>query len=107
MTSTLSRPGVLARDERNIRYCSVYAHGAPVPDIKHRSWTDLTRLWVAAVQDDLTSQLDRWTALAGLATGPTITPLRALDIVGWFLGAQRGSGSPSPAVHPGPLTSGA
>jgi hypothetical protein len=86
------RPGLLPLYDRNIRHCYVYAHGAPVPDTKNRSWTDLTRLWVAAVQADLTTQLDQWTALAGLATGPTVTPLRALDIVGWYLGDQRGSG---------------
>lgn len=86
------RPALLPLYDRNIRHCYVYAHGAPVPDTKNRSWTDLTRLWVAAVQEDLTTQLEHWSALAALATGPTVTPLRALDILGWHLGDPRGTG---------------
>lgn len=82
------RPGLLPLYDRNIRHCYVYAHGAPVPDTTNRSWTDLSRLWVTAVQHDLTTQLDVWTELAGLATAPRITPLRALDIVGWHLGGS-------------------
>jgi hypothetical protein len=47
---------------------------------------------VVEVKKDLATQLEHWTTLAGLATGPTVTPLRALDIVGWHLGDPRSSG---------------
>lgn len=82
------RPGLLPLYDRNIRHCYVYAQGAPVPDTRGRSWTDLSRVWVGAVREDLTSQLDVWTDLASIATHPRITPLRAIDIVGWHLGAR-------------------
>lgn len=80
------RPGLLPLYDRNIRACYVHIGRAPVPLDRNRSWTELSRVWVRALQEDLTDHLSEWTTLAELAPGPAISPLRALDIVGWHLG---------------------
>ncbi|WP_420827478.1 DUF6308 family protein [Arthrobacter roseus] len=54
-----------------------------------RSRAEYRRLWLSALQIDLASQLDRWEDIAAVAPGPPITPLRALDIIGWELGNRR------------------
>lgn len=55
-----------------------------------RDWTQFTTLWLKAVQADLAQSYDQWSDLAQLATEPSVTPLRALDIVGWRLGRPQG-----------------
>lgn len=80
------RPALLPLYDKNIRRCYVNMGDAPVPVAPNRSWTDLARVWVTAVRHDLATQHDEWTELAAIAPGPKITPLRALDIVGWHLG---------------------
>lgn len=58
-----------------------------------------------AIQHDLVSQMDWWLEIAALASGSAITPLRALDIIGWHLGGQKpddGEGSES-VMSAGPL----
>lgn len=42
-----------------------------------------------ALQKDLVDQLPQWEEIAAMAPGPKITPLRALDIIGWELGNRR------------------
>ncbi|MDQ2740730.1 MAG: DUF6308 family protein, partial [Chloroflexota bacterium] len=51
-----------------------------------RTYEKLSRVWLPEVQKDLVSQMDKWQQIAALASGPAITPLRALDIVGWWMG---------------------
>lgn len=80
------RPALLPLYDQNIRRCYLEIGEAPVPHAVERSWTDFVRVWATAVQHDLRSQHDLWLELAALAPGPEITPLRALDIVGWHLG---------------------
>lgn len=82
------RPELLPLYDRNIRRCYVHIGDAPVPDARDRTWTELVRIWATAVRHDLVTQYELWTELANLAPGPKITPLRALDIVGWHLGGQ-------------------
>jgi hypothetical protein len=82
------RPGLLPLYDENIRRCYGKLGTRPVPPVKGRSWRDYCLAWLPVLQEDLASQLDRWQELAGLATDPKISPLRALDMVGWKLGEQ-------------------
>ncbi len=82
------RPELLPLYDKHIRRCYVDIGEAPVPRDRNRSWTDFTRVWATAVRNDLASQYDEWTELASLAPGPKISPLRALDIVGWHRGSS-------------------
>lgn len=83
------RPKLLPLFDKNIAYCYSECDGAPVPYLDGRSYADYRREWVTALQDDLKSQLPYWEEIASLAPGPPITPLRALDIIGWELGNRR------------------
>ena len=42
--------------------------------------------FVTAVRADFTDDYDAWSELAAVAPSVSISPLRALDIVGWRLG---------------------
>lgn len=83
------RPALLPLFDDNIGYCYSECVGAPVPYKSGRSNADYRRSWLAALRDDLASQLDQWEEIAAIAPGPAITPLRALDIIGWELGNRR------------------
>lgn len=63
----------------------VYQEGrdAPVQRVKGRTWAELMPLFAAAIQADLRREAGFWAEIAGLASGPAITSLRALDIVAW------------------------
>lgn len=82
------RPAAIPLYDEHVRRCYQDIGHAPVPPQKGRSWRDFALAWVHAVRQDLVQQYDVWTSLAQLkpAGGPTITPLRALDIVAWELG---------------------
>lgn len=83
------RPELLPLFDTKIRYCYTDCAGAPVPTKKKRSWRDYRLAWLSAVQHDLDRQHDQWKEIAAIAPGPKITPLRALDIIGWELGRRR------------------
>ena len=85
------RPELIPLYDKNIRACYVGV-GRPVPRAKDRSWLDYSRLLIHAMKRDLAGQMDEWNMIAALAPGPTITPLRAMDIVGWHLGGKILSG---------------
>lgn len=80
------RPELLPLFDGKIAHCYTDCAGAPVPKVKKRSKRDYR---LRAVQCDLDSQHDMWEEIAAIAPGPKITPLRALDIVGWELGKRR------------------
>lgn len=84
----LKRPGLLPLSDKNIRRCYGESLGGPVASVKGRSWEGYCLAWLPALQRDLVDQLDSWREIAALATGPAITPLRALDIIGWELGRE-------------------
>ena len=83
------RPALLPLFDDNIGYCYSGCTGAPVPHEDGRSRADYRRAWLAALQNDLATQLSHWEEIAAMAPGPKITPLRALDIIGWELGNRR------------------
>ncbi|WP_262103936.1 DUF6308 family protein [Arthrobacter sp. Marseille-P9274] len=87
----LKKPELLPLFDKNIVRCYSELGDPPVPKDPERSWKGYLKAWLPAVKDDLISQLASWQELAALAPGPKISPLRALDIVGWELG-RRGNG---------------
>ncbi len=96
------RPRIFPLYDEHIRRCYQEGPAAPVPPANRR-WEEFAALWLLAVRDDLASQGATWQSLAALTPdgGPPITPLRALDIVGWRLGGPFGVGDA--AVPPDPL----
>jgi hypothetical protein len=83
------RPELLPLFDGKIAHCYTDCTGAPVPKVRRRSKRDYRLAWLKAVQSDLDSQHDLWEEIADIAPGPKITPLRALDIIGWELGKRR------------------
>lgn len=83
------RPKLLPLFDRNIAYCYSECEDAPVPYEDGRPYADYRHEWLTALQHDLKDQLPLWEELAAIAPGPPITPLRALDIIGWELGNRR------------------
>lgn len=81
------RPELIPLYDENIRVC--YMRNGVIPQAKNRSWKDFSLLLLPAIQHDLVSQMDHWLEIAALAQGPAITPLRALDIIGWHVGGQK------------------
>jgi len=95
------RPGVIPLFDANICICyKDLGDPPPVPHVDGRSYANFTRAWLPAVRDDLASQMHLWEEIVGMAPGPLITPLRALDIIGWHLGAtaRRGYGEQEEAA---------
>ncbi|MHA7282009.1 DUF6308 family protein [Arthrobacter sp. TMS2-4] len=88
------RPNLIPLFDANIAYCYSECAEAPVPFTSSgtRSLNEYRLLWLKAVKNDLSSQLDHWQELADFAPGPPITPLRALDIIGWELGRKKNRG---------------
>lgn len=82
------RPELLPLFDDNIRYCYSECEGAPVKYKDGRSNAEYRRAWLDALQVDLAEQLSYWQEIAAIAPGPKITPLRALDIIGWELGRR-------------------
>jgi len=83
------RPELLPLFDDNIGYCYSECEGAPVPFEDGRSRADYRRAWLKEVRTDLATQLPYWEEISAIAPGPKITPLRALDIIGWELGNRR------------------
>lgn len=83
------RPSLIPLFDDNIGYCYSQCEGAPVPYEDGRSHEGYRHAWLNALQEDLVTQLPYWEDIAAMAPGPRITPLRALDIIGWELGNRR------------------
>ena len=83
------RPQIIPLYDEHIRRCYQVGVGAPVSAARGRSWHDFALIWLPAVREDLASaQASTWDRFSRMTppAGPPITPLRALDIVGWGLG---------------------
>lgn len=83
------RPELLPLFDAKIRYCYTDRAGAPVPPKNNRSKRDYRLAWLEALQHDFHRQYEQWQEIAAIAPGPKISPLRALDIIGWELGRRR------------------
>lgn len=93
------RPHLLPLFDQNIRRCYVYrGNRPPLAAYRTSESRDFIESWVAHIRKDLVEGAEHWNELAKLApeTQP-ITPLRALDIVGWRLGRRLGPARPHPA----------
>lgn len=80
------RPTLIPLYDKHVGSCYQHGVGAPVPVERARRWDSFVPLFARAVERDLTTHIDVWTEICALASGPPITPLRALDIVAWHLG---------------------
>jgi hypothetical protein len=80
------RPELLPLYDENIRRCYFeFGDHVRVAPVKRRKDKDRMLVWLPEVRKDLREGLQNWNALAALAVEPTISPLRALDILGWRL----------------------
>ena len=88
----LKRPGLLPLYDKNIWQCYGELGIIRVPSVNGRNNADFMRAWLPEVQKDLRDGMEHWQAMAALAPGPAVSPLRVLDIVGWRLAdeARRG-----------------
>lgn len=88
-------PDLVPLYDEHIRRCYMEIGEPVIPRAKKgtRDWTEFTTLWLRSVQADLAQSHDEWTELANMATSPSVSPLRALDIVGWRLGGPEGPSS--------------
>ena len=83
------RPDLIPLYDRNIKACYVGQGEDHIAPSKGRSWEAFARVWILHVKGDLSRQIGQWNLLADLAPDRvSISPLRALDFVGWNLGAQ-------------------
>lgn len=80
------RPALIPLYDEHVRRCYQDGDSAIVKQDRKRSWADFMGLMASAIRDDLVSQRDTWAEITQLAREPAITPLRALDIVAWWVG---------------------
>lgn len=81
------RPGLVPIIDTNVMWCYCHDHErhAPVPIQRGRNWADFTLALAYAMRTDLQHAPASWTELAAVAS-PSMTRLRALDIVAWRTG---------------------
>lgn len=80
------RPDLLPLYDENIRRCYFeFGDSVRVTPVKRRKDRARMLAWLPEVRKDLRDGLQTWNDLAALAGNPTISPLRALDILGWRL----------------------
>lgn len=80
------RPELLPLYDKNVWRCySQFGDPVRVVPVSRRSDRERMQAWLPQVQADLRAGSSHWLELAGLASEPTISPLRALDILAWRL----------------------
>lgn len=83
------RPELIPLFDENIRRCYSELGTKPVPPMKHRTHRDFAVAWLPVLQEDLTGQRVVWDKIAAMADPRVpITPLRAIDLVGWRMGRK-------------------
>ena len=80
------RPAFIPLYDRFVDYCYRGTENAPIPKDRSRGWRAFLPLLGQGIIDDLRAGQDFFQQVAGLAQGPVITQLRALDIVAWHAG---------------------
>lgn len=80
------RPNFVPLYDQFVWHTYVAAPTKRVPRKKRRSWADFIPLLAHAMQEDLHREASWFDDIAGTAYGPSITRLRALDIVAWRAG---------------------
>lgn len=83
------RPGLIPLFDENIRRCYSELGSMPVPRVRNRLHRDFAMAWLPILQKDLREQQAFWEEIVGMANPQVpITPLRAIDLVGWHLGRK-------------------
>jgi len=83
------RPDLLPLFDANIRRVYVESADRPraVNSRKKLGNDQFVKAWLFEVQQDLESQIGNWQEIAALgAGGPRVSPSRALDVIGWWMG---------------------
>lgn len=88
----LKRPGLLPLYDNYIWQCYGELGKKRMRSVKGRNNEDFMLAWLPELKQDLRDGMQHWKAMAALAPGPEVTPLRVLDIVAWRLAdeARRG-----------------
>lgn len=90
-------PELIPLYDENIRRCYSVLGDRPVPAVKGRLHRDFALAWFPVLQRDLREQRELWDEIVRMADpNIPITPLRALDIIGWHMGRKQRS---DPARH--------
>ena len=83
------RPGLIPLYDENIRQLYSETDNPPVPRDPKRTHREFALAWLPAVQHDFKVHMDVWLEIVDMTAGRTpITPLRAMDIVAWEMGAH-------------------
>lgn len=94
------RPAFVPLHDQYIWGCYVSDDGPVPPSRGRRTWREYIPLLAAAIADDLRREKAWFTDVTGLASGPAITPLRALDIVAWHAGRRARGDDNGDAAEP-------
>jgi hypothetical protein len=84
------RPGFVPLYDRHVDHCYRGADSAPVTKDTKWQWSEFMPMLGAAMIEDLRCEADYLAEVVAMAKNPTITPLRALDIVAWQAGRSSG-----------------
>lgn len=83
------RPRLIPLFDENIRRCYSEIGSRPVPPDKNRTHRGFAVVWLPLLQKDLQEQSGVWDRIVSMALPEVpISPLRAIDIIGWKLGAK-------------------
>lgn len=83
------RPELIPLFDENIRRCYSELGSRPVPAVTGRLHRDFAMAWLPVLQRDLCEQRGFWDEIVSMADPAVpITPLRAMDIVGWHMGRR-------------------
>jgi hypothetical protein len=85
------RPALIPLQDVQVRRCYQQGADAPLPVVSGRTWEEFTTELTRQIRKDLTGQYSAFEQLAGLASEVPVTPLRAFDIVAWWLGQPNNS----------------
>ncbi|WP_346922779.1 DUF6308 family protein [Glutamicibacter creatinolyticus] len=84
------RPALIPLFDENVRRCYSVLGTRPIPPDRQRTHREFARVWLPAFQADFRSQEHFWEEIAALALPEVpITPLRAMDIIAWYLGRKQ------------------
>lgn len=83
------RPRLIPLFDENIRRCYSVIGDPPLPPDSQRTNREFALAWLPHLQKDLQEQSDIWNQIVSMALPEVpISPLRAIDIIGWKLGAK-------------------
>lgn len=94
------RPDLVPLYDAQVRYTYMGCPNAPVgPGGRSRPWRKMMVELIPAMWYDLEAECPFYEEIAGYATNPAITALRALDIIAWWSGGTAVVVTTEPASH--------